>query len=456
MTRLDGTRFSNYHTSAGVDGVALNGGSGGYGSTAAVPPALAHDFDPQDRSLTAPAHRGADQVTGFIAPPVATNDTAATALNTPVIISVLANDTPAPLVVTSVSLLVGGTATTDGTNVAYTPTAGFTGLGSFAYTISGAGGEASATVAVTVGGGGGATPVLSLTPSAVNFAAVNVGATSLAQVVTVANTGNATMSIGSIALGGAPADVSEYTLVNGCAPTLAAGASCTASLTFHPTSIGAKLATLDVSTDGGNGSVSLTGIGVGAILAATPSSLAFGNQLVNVTSPALNVTLTNTGNALAEFSTSLTGANPARFSVVGTSCPAMPSPNPNRFLVAGGSCTVSVTFTPHQPAAQTATLAVTPTVGTALNVGLTGTGVQGTVTFSAPPPWVRSQAGHRTLAFGDLSVPSTSTVTLTNTGTAPVTTGRPTVRTLSATRSALERTPAPGTRWRLAAHARSR
>ncbi len=90
-------------------------------------------------------------------PPVAVNDTAASAVNTPVTIAVLANDTDAngdALTVQSVASPTAnnGTASINGSNVVYTPPADFTGTDSFTYTISdGNGGTATATVTVTVG-----------------------------------------------------------------------------------------------------------------------------------------------------------------------------------------------------------------------------------------------------------------------------------------------------------------
>jgi hypothetical protein len=88
-------------------------------------------------------------------PPVAANDSASTAFQTPVTIGVLANDTDADgnlLSVTGVSALVGGTAVVNGSEtVTYTPAAGFSGAGSFSYAISdGSGGTASAGVIVAV------------------------------------------------------------------------------------------------------------------------------------------------------------------------------------------------------------------------------------------------------------------------------------------------------------------
>jgi Bacterial Ig domain len=87
--------------------------------------------------------------------PVANADTATTNAGTAVTIAVLANDTDAngdTLTITGVSNAAGGAATVNaGTTVTFQPAAGFSGAGSFAYSIAdGHGGTATASVTVTV------------------------------------------------------------------------------------------------------------------------------------------------------------------------------------------------------------------------------------------------------------------------------------------------------------------
>ena len=88
-------------------------------------------------------------------PPVANFDSATTSVGVGVTIPVLANDSDPngdPLTVTSVTSVVGGSAAINaGNTITYTPAAGFSGTGSFTYSISdGRGGTASAGVSVTV------------------------------------------------------------------------------------------------------------------------------------------------------------------------------------------------------------------------------------------------------------------------------------------------------------------
>ncbi|WP_157594083.1 Ig-like domain-containing protein, partial [Rubripirellula obstinata] len=89
--------------------------------------------------------------------PVAVNDSATTAEDTPVTIDVAANDTDVDDASLTVSLETGDTAPADGSvsvvgnSVVYTPDADFSGSDTFTYTVTDAGGETStATVNVTV------------------------------------------------------------------------------------------------------------------------------------------------------------------------------------------------------------------------------------------------------------------------------------------------------------------
>ena len=94
------------------------------------------------------------------APPVANNDQATTAANTPVTIDVLANDHPspsqAPLLPGSLKIVQqpqNGTAQVVGGQIVYTPAAGYSGGNTLQYTVADANGITSniATVAIRVG-----------------------------------------------------------------------------------------------------------------------------------------------------------------------------------------------------------------------------------------------------------------------------------------------------------------
>jgi RHS repeat-associated protein len=95
--------------------------------------------------------------------PIAQDDDAATTLNVPVVVNVLANDSDPdgdPLTVTAVTQPANGKAVVNGNNtITYTPAANFFGSDIFTYTISdGRGGNAGATVRVAINPAAGCLP----------------------------------------------------------------------------------------------------------------------------------------------------------------------------------------------------------------------------------------------------------------------------------------------------------
>lgn len=103
------------------------------------------------------------------------------------------------------------------------------------------------------------------------FASTEAGTTSAAQVFTVSNRGNASMSINSIGVSG-PFALAGDTTCSTSAP-VGPGSSCTISVTFNPTSAGAASGTLNVAAAGlGTPHFILTGTGT-APLAATMTTL---------------------------------------------------------------------------------------------------------------------------------------------------------------------------------------
>jgi len=150
-------------------------------------------------------------------------------------------------------------------NVTFTPTAS---------------GSRSGTVTITDGAigsphnvgltGTGVTPSagVTLTPASLSFSSVPVGTSSAVQTVTLANTGNAALRIGSIRVTG------DYAQSNNCPATLSAGSNCTVSIRFSPTVSGNRSGTLTFTDDGLNGSqtLSLTGAGADFSLASSAAS----------------------------------------------------------------------------------------------------------------------------------------------------------------------------------------
>jgi uncharacterized repeat protein (TIGR01451 family) len=143
-----------------------------------------------------------------------------------------------------------------------------------------------------------------------------------------------------------------------------------------------------------------------------PTSLTFASQAQGTTSAAQTVTLTNSGNAAMTITgVSITGANAGDYAQTNT-CPASPAT-----LAAGANCGISVTFKPTATGARTASVSVADNAaGSPQTVGLAGTGAAANAPIVTLTP--------TSLTFGDQQVGTTSaaqTVTLKNTGTAPLT-----------------------------------
>jgi hypothetical protein len=125
---------------------------------------------------------------------------------------------------------------------------------------------------------------------------------SSSQVVTLTNIGSAALSIASIAFTGTNA--ADFTQVNTCGASVAAGGSCTIAILFTPSAIGARGASL-VITDNASGSpqsISLSGTGVHDVVLTWTASGSSGVMGYNVyrgttsggeSSTALNSTPTN-------------------------------------------------------------------------------------------------------------------------------------------------------------------
>ncbi|MFC7761722.1 choice-of-anchor D domain-containing protein [Catellatospora bangladeshensis] len=197
-----------------------------------------------------------------------------------------------------------------------------------------------------------------------------MGTASGGRTVTVTNTGTAAASISSITA------ASQFGQTNNCGASLAAGASCTVTVTFTPTSAGAKSGNLTVNSNATNPalSVGLTGTGTTvqqpATLSANPGTITFPDTAVGG-SVTRTTQISNTGGTTASIS-SVTVAGTG-FSLSANGC--------GTALAAGASCTVTVAFAPTSAGARTGTLTVSSSASNpSLSVGLSGTGTTATPT----------------------------------------------------------------------------
>ena len=139
------------------------------------------------------------------------------------------------------------------------------------------GGNFSATGGVPNWGVGLYGPIdFTITPNAIDFGSVLIGTTSLAQSVTLANSGATDIHVAAIGGVASPFALAGGTC--GTAPfTVAAGANCTLAFTYAPTSTAGDLATIAVSSDASTSPDAITLSGTGAApptIDLEPSSLA--------------------------------------------------------------------------------------------------------------------------------------------------------------------------------------
>jgi hypothetical protein len=253
---------------------------------------------------------------------------------------------------------------------------------------------------VALSGTGLAPPALGVNPSSLSFAAQMVGQASVAQTVTVSNTGGAPLgNVGFQIIGLSAASFSYNTTT--CGAIVANGSSCIVQVIFNPNVGGGATASLVVSSSTSGVSpvsVSLSGTGqTPAGLSVSAAQLAFPVVTPGQSSSAQMVTLTNTGGLAA---TSLTLVATPPFSLVLNTC--------GTSLAAGSGCSTGVIFSPslNGPYAGTLTIA-SPSLAASTVIPLSGTGGTPGSVQTLPSLIAFAQTGVNLLS-------SPVTVTLTN------------------------------------------
>jgi hypothetical protein len=264
-------------------------------------------------------------------------------------------------------------------------------------------------------------PQAVLTPSSLSFPSTTVGATSAAQTLTLSNSGNASLSISSITVTGT--NTADFAKTTTCSALLAAGSTCTISVTFTPASAASFTAAITV-TDNATGSpqtTSLSGTGTPAPTpqaVLTPSTLSFPNTTVGTTSAAQTLTLSNPGTATLSISgVTVTSANTSDFAETS---------NCSTSLAANATCTINVTFTPASAASFSASVSVADNAsGSPQAVTLSGTGAAPaapdftTTSPTAPQTVTRGGAAQYTIAVQPSNGSFTNAATLSATGMPP-------------------------------------
>jgi hypothetical protein len=222
---------------------------------------------------------------------------------------------------------------------------------------------------------------ISISPSALGFGSVATGSPSAPQAVTVTNTGTAAAPVTGIATTG------DFSQTNNCGSSIAAGASCTVTVTFRPAASGSRTGTLTITAAGITNSVPLSGTGVapGPILSPNPSALSFPGTVVGNTAAAQTVTVTNTGTTSANVSGVTTTGDFSQTNTCGT-------------VAVNASCTVTVAFRPTAAGARSGSLTITSNANNnPATVALTGSGIDSATNIALHAPATASSQANASL-----------------------------------------------------------
>ena len=180
-----------------------------------------------------------------------------------------------------------------------------------------------------------AAPEVLLSSATASFGSQATGTTSAAQNVTVTNSGNQTLIVGSIAVTGAnPADFFQ---TNNCPASLAAAANCTISISFAPTTAGARSAAVTISDNAASSPQMIALTGTGSGFAVTPKVTVLTSTLTQ------QFTVENGGGAVSWLVDNVAGGSAASGTITTTGLYTPPA--------AAGNHTVSATTSTSQASA---------------------------------------------------------------------------------------------------------
>jgi len=244
---------------------------------------------------------------------------------------------------------------------------------------------------------------ITLSPNALTFTAQPTGTTSSPQTVTLTNTGSQKLYL-SLSVN------APFGETDDCGGLVAAGSSCSISVTFAPVSTGSFTGGITLRDNAPQNPQTISLNGTGGIPTATiaPGSLSLGGQAVGTTGSAQTVTLTNSGNGPLTISSIIVNGDFSQTS----NCVGL--------LAAGASCSINVTFTPTAAGSRQGSLTVADNAsGSPQTVSLTGTGLaprgslapvnmvfsaQPVGTSSAPQTATLSNAGNLGLNLSSIGV----------------------------------------------------
>jgi Abnormal spindle-like microcephaly-assoc'd, ASPM-SPD-2-Hydin len=329
------------------DSPAVNAG-------ASASPLATLDMDGEARTIGAAPDLGADEFAGLVAANVAPSslDHGAQKVGTvgPPLTTTLRNDGALPLRVSPVSSSSSEfTATTTCvTPAGIAPGATCAVSVTFRPTVKG---PRSATVTVESNGVGsphaisvsgiGTAPVIALDPAAIDFGDVRTH-TIAKRTISVTNVGDAGSTGLAVAVEG-----TAMSATNGCAGTIAIGASCAIEVSFAPSARGAVTGKVTVTGDGYNLPIEapLAGRGVAPVIQVSAATLSLGAVKVGSSTEA-PLTISNVGELPLLLASITTSGEFSHASACGDA------------VAPGASCEVVVTFTPLDGGSRTGQLRI--------------------------------------------------------------------------------------------------
>ena len=246
-----------------------------------------------------------------------------------------------------------------------------------------------------------AQPSISLSPTALSFGIQAVATASTPQTITVTNTGNAPLTVSTVATTG------DFNETDTCAgTTIAVSQTCTIQVRFLPTATGNRSGVLTVygNVAGGQATAALSGTGgAAAPIVLNPIILTFSSTTIGATSPVQNITISNTGTTTIALQTpSVIGVD---FKITANTCGSSLGPSVG--------CTVAIAFIPTASGTRSGTFSITDDVGTQ-TASLSGIGTSPATDALSP----------LALTFAPQQITTASAaqqITLTNSGDLPLT-----------------------------------
>ena len=237
--------------------------------------------------------------------------------------------------------------------------------------------------------GKGKSGVLKVSPVELDYGQVKVGESKVLS-VTVANEGDADLQVNQCGIDGI-----GFSVADGCALTLVAGATKEIGVKFSPTDVVDYNGTLTVTSNVGAKSVSLKGQGAGGKISISPAQLDFGTVVVNSTKT-MPLQVSNTGNMSYAISGISNPSSPYTLNYTG----GMPIE-----LLPGTSYNINVTFSPSTPGFYTGNIKIT-------NNAVNSQGGVETILFQGQAISANITIDPSQLAFEAVAVGSTQTKSL--------------------------------------------